>query len=381
MASKHKRASNGMGSIRQRKDGRWEARYSTPDGRQRSVYGKTEKEVTAKLRGQLHDMDTGVWREPSKMRMSDWLEIWLSDYQTHNSDRTVLKYRCIVNNHFLPMLGVLKVTKVLPLHVRRVINNLQARGLAPVTIKNYVRILSAAMSCAIDAGLIRENPVDGAKVPRTPPTKFNVIDRTNIPAFIKAVNDTPYPNELLLMFYTGLRIGEVRGLQWGDCDLEAGTMRIERQLHPINHDLKRFTPPKYGEVRTIHLADEVITVLKAQRKRQLEQRLASGNWKDDEISRDLVFRLENGHPHNDRTIYKAVKAVGKAIGKPELHPHDLRHSYAIAALRSGVDVKTVQHNLGHKTSQMTLDVYAAYTEDAGKEGATKLSSYLKKSKN
>ena len=374
---KNSRASNGMGSVRQRSDGRWEARYTTPDGRQRSVYAKTEAEVTKKLRAQLHDLDTGLWREPSKMKMSTWFEIWLTEYQGHNAERTVLKYRCIVTNHFVPMLGNMKVNGVLPLHIRRVVNDLQKHGLAPVTIKNYVRILGASFQCAIDAGLIRENPVDGVKVPRTPPTKFTVIDRADIPAFISAAMETPYPYELLLMFYTGLRVGELRGLQWGDCDLDASTLTVERQLHPINHDLKRFTPPKYGEVRTIHVTEEAVEVLRNQRKRQLEQRLASGGWEDDEISRDLVFRMENGHPHNDRTVYNAVKAVGKAIGKPELHPHDLRHSYAIAALRSGVDVKTVQHNLGHKTSQMTLDVYAAYTEDAGKEGASKLSSYIK----
>ena len=161
-----------------------------------------------------------------------------------------------MTNHFVPMLGSLKVTAVLPLHIRRVVNTLQAQGLAPVTIKNYVRILGASFQCAIDAGLIRENPVDGVKVPRTPPTKFTVIDRADIPAFIAAAMETPYPYELLLMFYTGLRVGELRGLQWGDCDLDVGTMSVERQLHPVRHDLKRFTAPKYGEVRTIHLTEE-----------------------------------------------------------------------------------------------------------------------------
>ena len=77
---KNSRASNGMGSVRQRSDGRWEARYTTPDGRQRSVYAKTEAEVTKKLRAQLHDLDTGLWREPSKMKMSTWFEIWLTEY-------------------------------------------------------------------------------------------------------------------------------------------------------------------------------------------------------------------------------------------------------------------------------------------------------------
>lgn len=377
MAKKKSRASNGMGSVRQRADGRWEGRYSTPDGKQKSVYGKTEAEVTRKLRGQLHEIDTGVWREPSKMTVADWVEIWLKDYQGHNTESTVAKYRSIADRKIIPLLGKLKLSAVSPLHVRRFVNALQADGLAPVTIKNYTRILGASFGCAIDAGLIRENPADRAKVPRTPPTQFTVIDRADIPAFVKAVEDSPFSNELLFMFYTGLRVGEMRGLRWADCDLDAGIVRVDRQLRPPQHGVKRVTPPKYGERRTIHLSDEAVEVLKRQRKRQAEQRIATGGWEDNEITADLVFRLNNGNPHNVMSIQRAVKVVGEAIGKPELHPHDLRHSYAVAALRAGVDVKTVQHNLGHKTSRMTLDVYAAYTEDAGKEGAAKMSEYLK----
>jgi len=380
MAKKKARASNGMGSVRQRSDGRWEARYTAPDGKQRSIYGKTQKEVIARLRGVQHDMDSGAWTEPSKMTVEEWLEIWLKEYQRHNAERTVMKYKCIVDNHFVPMLGKMKLSKVLPLHVRQVINKLIDKGLKPVTIKNYIRILGASMQCAIEAGLIKENPVDNAKVPRVPPTQLHIVELSDIPAFLTAADATPYPNELKLMFYTGLRVGELRGLRWSDCDLEAPTIHVQRQLHPVNHDSKRFTAPKYGEDRIIHIPEEAVRVLRDQRRRQAEQRLASGKWEDNDITLDLVFRLPNGDPHNDATITKAIKAVGKAIGQPDIHPHDLRHSYAVIALRSGVDVKTVQHNLGHKTSQMTLDVYAAYTEAAGKEGASKLSEYLKNAK-
>lgn len=371
------RASNGMGSIRKRPDGRWEARYTTPDGRQKSVYAKTEKEVTAKLRNALHELDSGAWREPSKLTVGEWLHIWLSDYQGHNAERTVAKYRCITNKHFIPTLGKVKLSALSPMHVRRLITDLNS--LKPVTVKNYVRILGAALECAVESRLIKENPVDNAKVPRVPPSRFTVVDGASIQAFISAAEDTPYPNELKLMLWTGLRVGEVRGLRWSDIDMENRTCHVQRQLHPQRNDLQRFTPPKYGEDRIIHLPAEAVAILKDQRRRQAEQRLAAGGWDDDEISKDLVFRMSTGAAHNDRTIYKAVKAAGKAIGNPELHPHDLRHSYAVAALRSGVDVKTVQHNLGHKTAQMTLDVYAAYTEDAGKAGAEKLSDYIKNS--
>ena len=303
------------------------------------------------------------------------MTIWLSDYQGHNSARTVEKYRCIINAHFIPILGDVKLVQLSPLHVRSLLNSL--KHLQPVTVKNYIRIFSAAISCAIEAGIINANPVDKVKLPRPTPTQLHIIDREEIPAFLAAAQETPFPHELTLMLYTGLRVGELRGLRWSDIDLESKTIHVQRQLHPINHDRPRITPPKYGEDRLLHIPDDAVMILRDQRKKQAEQRLAAGGWDNDEISSDLVFRLPNGHPHNDRTIYNAVKSVGKAIGQPDLHPHDLRHSYAVAALRSGADVKTVQHNLGHKTAKMTLDVYAAYTEDAGKASASMLSEYLK----
>ena len=375
--SKSTRAHNGMGSIRRRPDGRWEARYSTPDGRQRSVYARTEAEVTKKLRTALHDLDAGHWREPSKMRMSEWLDIWIDEYHAHSSDDTRRKYKSLSGKYILPALGTLRVATVTPIHIRRFMTGLQKCGLSPVTVRNYIRILSACFRCAIDAGLIRDNPVEGIRLPRAKTKQFCVVDREDIPAFIAASYNTPYPMELQFLLMTGLRVGELRGLRWLDCDLDAGTISVERQLHAAGD--YNFSLPKYGEVRRIHLAAEAVDILRKQRKRQLEQRLEH-RWRDDDITRDLVFRKKDGSAHSNHSIYDAAKAAGAEIGMPDLHPHDLRHSYAVAALRSGVDVKTVQHNLGHASAAMTLDTYAAYTDDAGKAGAAKLSNYLRKTR-
>lgn len=373
---KNTRASNGMGTIRQRKNGLWEARYTAPDGKQKSVYGKTEKEVTAKLRGMLHEIDSGAWREPSKMTVGEWLDIWIRDYQNHTTGRTIETYRCIIRKHFKPAFGDVKMANLSKMHIRGMISNLQKQGRAASTIRHSCAILGGAMKSAIEAGIIKTSPVDGIKLPRKAKAQFNVIDRDMIPAFINAVESTPYPNELLFMFYTGTRVGETRGLMWTDINLEAGTANIQRQLHAKTHEI-RFTPPKDGEVREIHLTPEAVDVLKRQRKRQLEQRVAAGDkWVDDGIADNLIFRQPKGKAHSELSIYQATKTVGEIIGIPALHPHDLRHSYAVAALRSGVDVKTVQHNLGHKSASVTLDTYAAYTTDAGKEGAKRLSEYI-----
>lgn len=375
--AKKGRANNGMGSIRQRSDGRWEARYTAPNGQQKSIYAATEAEVTKKLRGALHEIDSGAWREPSKMTMSEWLEIWLSDYQSHTTGRTVETYRCIVRKHFNPTFGTVKVGKLTQMHVRRMVADLQRDGRSASTIRHSCAILGGAMKCAVEAGLIKANPVEGIKLPRKAKTTFEVVDREQIPVFVEAAENTLYPNELLFMLYTGVRVGEARGLKWDDVDMDAGTAYIQRQLNAVTHG-DRFTPPKDGENREIHLPAEAVEILKRQRKRQLEQRIAAGDkWVEDDVTRDLVFRQRNGKAHSELSIYKACKAAGQEIDLPGLHPHDLRHSYAVAALRSGVDVKTVQHNLGHKSASITLDTYAAYTSDAGKEGAKKLSEYLK----
>lgn len=366
-----------MGTVRQRSDGRWEGRYTASDGKQHSVYALTQPACTAALRAAMNDVDNGIWQKPSMMTVSEWLEIWLKDYQGDNSELTVLKYRSIARNNFVPTIGTVKLTKLSPVHIRRFLTAMKAKDLSQVTISNYLRILKTALNAAVEAKLIKESPANGISISRGKVKSFHVVDKAMFPDFIRAANETKYGNELALMLYTGLRVGELRGLRWSDIDFTANTMSIRRQLHPKSQSSKRITAPKYDEERTVYLPQPAITVLKTQRVKQNEQRLAAGSeWVENEVTHDLVFRMETGAEHGEKTIADAVRNVGSAIGIPALHPHDLRHSYAVAALRSGADVKSVQHNLGHKTSAMTVDIYAAYSEDAGKESAQKLSDYF-----
>jgi integrase len=153
-------------------------------------------------------------------------------------------------------------------------------------------------------------------------------------------------------------------------------MHIHQQI-PC-HGVPAFAPPKDNSVRDIELTPQAVTLLKQQRKDQAAARLAAGaDWHEDDITRDLVFRTPTGWNLAQATIGDAVNSLRSPLNMPTLRPHDLRHSYAVAALRSGVDVKTVQHNLGHKHASITPDIYAAYTDDAGKTGAEKLADYWK----
>lgn len=369
-----KRNLNGMGSIRKRKDGRYEGRYTGTDGKQHSVFDYSPDKCAAALRAVTHEVDTGAWLEPSNMTVAEWLAIWIADYQGHTTGRTVETYQAVINRHFLPLFGGVKLSSFSAAHVWRMVSGMSKRGLSPSTIKHARGILSAAMKCAVEAGLIKDNPVASVKPPRMSKKAFTIIDREQIPAFIEAAQETRIPNALVFMLMTGIRAGEMRGLKWSDID--GDTMHIDRQLHAMSRNNRRFGPPKDGEKRTVQLSPPAVELLKAQRRAQLEDKLAAGTgWIDDQITTGLVFRQKDGFNLDEGILHYAVEKVKTALGLPGLRPHDLRHSYAVAALRSGIDVKTVQHNLGHKYASITLDTYAAYTDDAGKTGAKKFGEY------
>jgi integrase len=375
MSKSGTRAPNKMGSIRKRPDGRWEGRYTGADGRQHSVYGKTQKAAAEALRAATHSVDAGSWLQPSCMTMNQWLDVWLRDYQAHTTGRTVSTYTAVVRKHMRPLFGAVRVSALSQIHVRRMIGDMSRSGLAPATIRHALAILSASMRCAVEAGLRSDNPADGIKAPRPVKSEFTVIDRDMFPAFIAAAGQTDVGLALVFLLLTGLRAGELRALRWSDVDLDAATMRVERQLRQVNASDRRIGPPKDGSARTVYLTPPAVALLRQQRKDQATARLAAAEWIEDDITRDLIFRDARGWNLTDRALYSAVKSVQTALGLPNLRVHDLRHSYAVAALRAGTDVKTVQHNLGHKHASITLDIYAAYTDDAGRTAAARLADY------
>ena len=145
----------GAGTIRKRADGRWEARYSmgfdpkTGKQIQRSVYGTTQKEVRQKLARITTEIDEGSYVEPSTMKVSDWLQIWLRDYIGNVKRSTVKSYTDHVNLNIVPYIGKTQLSMLSAAMVQAMYNTLQReKGLSPKTIKNVHGVLHRAMSQA-----------------------------------------------------------------------------------------------------------------------------------------------------------------------------------------------------------------------------------------
>lgn len=388
------RAAQGSGTIRKKtvtRSGKqytyWEARYTvghnpgTGKQIQRSITGKTQKEVAQKLKAATAAIDAGTYTAPSKMTVGEWLDIWAKDYLGGVKPFTVASYTGQIRNHIKPALGAVKLEALNTHTIQGFYNRLGQPqkgkpGLSPKTVKNVHGVLHKALQQAVAVGYIRFNPSEYCALPRVVKAELAPLDEQESKAFLQAIKGHRFEVLFTLTLFTGLREGEALGLKWDCVDFGKGVILVDKQLQ---REKKKggayiFAPLKNDKARTITPAPWVMQVLKHHKAKQAEQRLLAGElWEDS----GLVFTNELGHHLAIHTVYKDFKAVVASIGRPDARFHDLRHSYAVAAIRSGDDIKTVQGNLGHATAAFTLDVYGHVTDQMKRESAARMESYIK----
>lgn len=260
--------------------------------------------------------------------------------------------------------------------IQKFYNTLSSEGLSPKSVKIAHGVLHRALQQAVAIGYLSHNPSDACTLPRIERKEIKPLDSEAITEFLKAIQGHRFEAVYLTMLFTGMRRGEACGLTWDRVNLEKGTILINRQLqgisgHPGEY---RLVSTKSSKGRTIVIADAVVEVLKKQKVKQAETRLLAGPlWLDE----GYVFTNEVGKHLSPSTLYHHYKKLVASIGLPDARLHDLRHSYAVAALRAGDDIKTVQGNLGHHTASFTLDVYGHVTEEMKQASAARMDSFIK----
>ena len=380
------KAAAGSGTIRKKtvtRNGKqytyWEARYSAGrdpgTGRQiqKSITGKTQKEVARKLKEATAAIDQGTYTAPQRITLAEWLHTWQETYLTGVKPYTLASYEGIIKNHLVPGLGAVRLDQLDPHTIQKFINGLD---LSPKTVKNVHGVLHAALRQAVLLRYVSHNAADNTSLPRVERKEMHVLDEDATAAFLEALGGHPF--ELLYKFtlFTGLREGEVMGLTWDRVDFDRGTVLVDRQLQKdrTQGGEYRLASTKNDKARTIMPPLYAMQILRTQKARQAEQRLKAGDlWQD----HGLIFTNETGGNLAFSTVYKQYKRIVDGIGRPDLRFHDLRHSYAVAALRSGDDVKTLQANLGHHSAAFTLDQYGHVTEQMKQASADRMEAYIK----
>lgn len=365
----------------------WEARYTvgfdpgTGKQRQKSITGKTQKEVAQKLREITTELDRGIYCEPSRVLLGEWLDIWQQDYLGGVKPRTAESYKCQIRNHIRPELGAIKLEALTTPAIQRFYNSLTERGLSAKTVKIVHGVLHKALQQAVSIGYLRFNPADSCALPRNKRKELEVLDDEAITRFLSAVKGHPYEAVFVITLFTGLRKGEVLGLTWDCVDLEKGTLLVNKQLSYYKNASGSWVygmdSTKNSTSRKLTLPSFVVDVLRYQKARQAEWRLQAGPAWQVWNGEDLVFTNPLGGHLMSQAVYRSFKKLAASIGTPSTRFHDLRHSYAVAAIKSGDDIKTVQGNLGHATASFTLDVYGHLTDQMKQASADRMEQFIK----
>lgn len=389
------RAAQGSGTIRKKTVTRkgktytyWEARYTegidpgTGKQIQRSITGKTQKEVSQKLKAVTVSIDAGTYTTPSKMTLGQWLDTWTAEYLGSVKPKTVESYNCQIRNHIKPALNTVKLEALTAPMIQSFYNRLYApresggAGLSAKSVGIVHGVLHKALQQAVAVGYIRFNPADSCELPRIERKEIKPLDSEAISDFLQAVQNHKFEAVYLTMLFTGMRRGEICGLKWDCVNLEKGTILINKQLQniPGKPGEFRLASTKNSKGRSITVAKTVVDLLKKHKIQQAEAKLLAGPLWNDE---GYVFTDEAGRHLSPSTLYHNYKRLVSSIGLPDARLHDLRHSYAVAALRAGDDIKTVQGNLGHHTASFTLDVYGHVTEEMKQDSADRMERFIK----
>ena len=383
MPRKSTRSAQGGGTIWKRPNGLWEARYTvgrdpgTGKQIQRSVYGSTQKDVRQKLAQITASIDKGTYQAPNKITVSAWMEEWLATFCANKvKPLTLSSYSAMIRNHIVPAIGAVELQAVKGAHIQRLYNSMTAAGLSGKTVKNVGAILHKAFSVAMKQGIIAANPCDSAELPKTEHKDIHPLADDEIPRFLAAIDESPMRNAYALCLFAGLREGECLGLSWGQVDFERGRITVSQQLQQEKAKGGRYyisPSTKSGKSRTIEPPPIAFEYLRAERVKQLENRLRAGPiWSNPD---DLVFTDEAGKHYTFFMFYRRFKRIAASIGRPDARPHDLRHTAATVAIASGADIKSVQDLLGHATASFTLNVYAHTSEQMMKDTAARMQSY------
>ncbi len=373
-----KRRANGEGSIRKRKDGRWEGRYTagrdpvTGKAIYKNVLGKTQSEVKGKLKDAI-EKSSSLVTSVEQYTVGQWLDAWMENYAKLQVRASSYKtYQGFINNHIRPALGDMPLEKLTAMDLQQLYKHLlengrvectesrcKPKGLSVKTVRNINQMISSALNCAVEQKLIPSNPTKGCVLPKLEKKEMKILPPESLGTFFEEARRSGVFELYYIDLATGLRRGELLGLKWSDIDLARGIIHVRRQVLRQNGKVVEAPLKTKNSYRNIAIGADTIEILMG-----MEQ-------KD-----EYVFPSPFGGPMSPDSVLHMLQRVLKRAGLERIRFHDLRHTFSVLALQNGVDVKTLSAMLGHYSAGFTLDTYAHVTTSMQRQAANAVGNFL-----
>ena len=368
------RRDRGSGTVRKRSDGRWEGRILVGYDEKglpktKNVLAKTKMECEAKL--EKLKSEIGIVRRDKvtpNMLFGEWIDFWYQNYKKLSlRPSTQASYENIIYNHIIPEIGKIVLERLNANDLEQFYARMKKGGrlqykdtLGEGVSDRMVRMCHAhcrsALEKAVEDGIVHTNVAVGCKIPPKKAKEMKVLTEDEMQRFLIQAKYDGYFEICLLALTTGMRRGEIMGLQWQDLDFESGKLEIRRQAYYLNGKMATSEPKTKTSVRTIKLPEAVLNVLK-----RLKEKTDS-RWMFPSPVVDDV-------PRNPNTMQKKIRKVLERADCKRIRFHDLRHTFATTALANGMDIKTLSSIIGHVSSSTTLDIYLHSTDKMQKEAA------------
>ena len=361
----------------QRKDGRYSARFTTQNGKRTEKYFFKLNEAKDWLYKQKY-LDTLLIT--GDMTVNEWYEHWIKTFKEGVvADNTTKNYKQRYKYNIKRELGNMKLTDVKQIHCQMIINKMSNNGRYSCGTVELTKItMHAICKGAVESGYITRNPAEGLKFKKNEEDdERRVLTREEEQIFKEYAKDSLYYNAYCLVLETGLRAGEIGGLQWDDINLTKKTLDVRRTLlqEKSKGGFYFGVPKSKKSKRTIPLTKNAISLLSDQLTLQKKLKNRSKHWNDQWDG--LVFTTTNGNPVGASTLRMMMVRVVNNINEDRkaectkgtyqefehIYMHALRHTFATRCIERGMQPKSLQKILGHSSVTVTMDTYVHTTDE------------------
>ena len=358
------RRSNHEGTIYQRKDNSWCAQITLPDGKRKTKYGKTQKEVKDWLLGQRNAVQNNTWVSDDTLTLSAYMDHYLSEVVKPSvRPRTYESYFGWVNNHLKPELGHVRLTRLTPQMVQGFYTD-RLTVVSSRSVQYLHAILHKALEQAVRWSLVPRNVTDLVTPPSVKRPQPNVWTMEELKKFMEVAAEHRLYALWALAVGVGMRQGELLGLQMDDIAWNTGSLHVNHNLQWVRGEGLVLTTPKTAKSRrTVKLPESVLKILRDHVDQQ-------------EANQRYVFVTKVGTPILPRDCWGVFKRLIEKAGVSDIRFHDLRHLCATLHLQAGTNPAVVAAILGHSTVNLTLNTYSHVLPTITDEAAERMNKLL-----
>ena len=330
-----KKRANGEGSIRKRKDGRWEGRYTagcdptTGKPIHKSVLAKTQTEAKEKLKQAIAEAEKLDMSRAKSYTLGAWIKLWYEVYaEPRLREKTKHYYLNYIDNHIIPELGNTPLEKLTTIQIQKFYNDLQKsgriqrythiklkdKGLSTRVVRGIHTLLNNCLEQAVAERLLLTNPAKGCRLPKLEKREMKILPEDKIGPYLAEAERRGLLAAFYLELTTGLRRGELLALLWTDLDAENMTISVSKQVNRINGELVVSQPKTPNSIRKLAIPQRAVELLVEEHAKHPH-------------SPYLFVSPKTGTMFDPDSFRHTHEKILKAIGAEHIRFHDLRHPY------------------------------------------------------